>query len=162
MDELTAEQRGRVAEIVAEIRPLASEFYRLTGKPLGVTGEVGEQLAADLLGLTLADARTAGFDATRPSPEEGEAAERLQIKTRAYPEGCDAGQRMGRLTPSTPCDFVMLVLLSPETLDVRAIWEAPFSSLAARLTDPASSLRRHGSFKVVEFMKLGAQIWPKA
>ena len=44
----------RVREILAVVKPLAAEFYRLTGKPLGVTGEVAEYLAADILGLELA------------------------------------------------------------------------------------------------------------
>jgi hypothetical protein len=29
---------ARVREILAQVKPLACEFYRLTGKPLGVTG----------------------------------------------------------------------------------------------------------------------------
>lgn len=32
----------RVREILATVKPLAAEYYRLTGKPLGVTGEVAE------------------------------------------------------------------------------------------------------------------------
>lgn len=159
MGELTPERRARVAEILDAARPLAAEFYRLTGKPLGVTGEVAEQLVADLLGLTLADARTAGYDATRPDPGGGPPA-RIQIKARAYPAGRDVGQRMGRLTPGMPCDAVLLALLDPETLDVREVWEAPFPALLARLIDPASSSARHGSFKIAEFMGLGARVWP--
>jgi hypothetical protein len=34
-------------------RSPATEYYRLTGKPLGVTGEVAEYVAAEILGLTL-------------------------------------------------------------------------------------------------------------
>jgi len=41
----------RVREILAAVKPLAAEYYRLTGKPLGVTGEIAEYLAAELLGL---------------------------------------------------------------------------------------------------------------
>jgi hypothetical protein len=48
----------RVREILAMVKPLAAEYYRLTGKPLGVTGEVAEYVAAETLGLVLADART--------------------------------------------------------------------------------------------------------
>ena len=36
----------RVRDILATVKPLAAEFYRLTGKPLGVTGEVAEYVAA--------------------------------------------------------------------------------------------------------------------
>jgi len=55
----------RVREILAAVKPLAAEYYRLTGKPLGVTGEVAEYVAAETLDLVLADARTPGYDATR-------------------------------------------------------------------------------------------------
>lgn len=56
---------ARVREILATVKPLAAEFYRLTGKPLGVTGEVAEYVAADILGLELAPARMSGYDALR-------------------------------------------------------------------------------------------------
>jgi hypothetical protein len=56
---------ARVREILATVKPLAAEFYRLTGKPLGVTGEVAEYEAAEILGLTLVPARTVGYDALR-------------------------------------------------------------------------------------------------
>ena len=51
---------ARVREILATVKPLAVEYYRLTEKPLGVTGEVAEYLAAEILGLTLVPARTPG------------------------------------------------------------------------------------------------------
>ena len=41
---------ARVREILAKVKPLAVEYYRLTGKPLGVTGEVAEYVAAEILG----------------------------------------------------------------------------------------------------------------
>ena len=41
----------RVREILMTVKPLAAEYYRLTGKPLGVTGEVAEYVAAEMLGL---------------------------------------------------------------------------------------------------------------
>ena len=44
---------ARVREILAAVKPLAAEYYRLTGKPLGVTGEIAEYIAAKLLGLEL-------------------------------------------------------------------------------------------------------------
>ena len=52
-------------EILAEVKVLEAEYYQLTGKPLGVTGEVAEFEAADKLRLKLAGPRTKGYDATR-------------------------------------------------------------------------------------------------
>ena len=52
-------------ELKAEAKALAARYYQLTGKPLGITGEIAELEAAELLGLSLADARQAGYDAIR-------------------------------------------------------------------------------------------------
>lgn len=41
---------ARVREILAAVKPLAAEYYRLTGKPLGVTRELAEYVAAEILG----------------------------------------------------------------------------------------------------------------
>lgn len=59
----------RIREILATIKPLAAEYYRLTGKPLGITGEVAEYVAAEVMGLKLAAARTAGYDVIRERPD---------------------------------------------------------------------------------------------
>ena len=50
-DDITA---ARVHDILALVKPLAGEYYQLTGKPLGLTGEVAEYMAATTLGLKLA------------------------------------------------------------------------------------------------------------
>lgn len=98
----TADAR-RVREILAAVKPLAAEYYRLTGKPLGVTGEVAEYVAAELLGLELAPPRTHGYDAIRRT-EVGP--QRVQIKGRAYGEDAKPGQRLARSNvgrPATRC-----------------------------------------------------------
>ncbi|MDE0057823.1 MAG: hypothetical protein OXI22_19400 [Defluviicoccus sp.] len=40
-------------DILAEVKALAVEYHELTGKPLGVTGEIGEFEAAEIMGLTV-------------------------------------------------------------------------------------------------------------
>lgn len=78
----------RVLELLAQAKQLAREYRALTGKPLGVTGEVAEFEAARLLGLELTPARHAGYDAIRPADGC-----RLQIKGRCVPPGAKLGQR---------------------------------------------------------------------
>jgi len=92
------------------VKPLAAEYYQLTGKPLGVTGEVAEYVAADLLGLTLTPARTTGHDALRGS-------QRIQIKGGAYSKDANPSQRISRIKTDAPCDSVLLVLLDNATLN---------------------------------------------
>ena len=52
-------------EILADVKRLAIEYYAVTGRPLGVTGELAEFEASEKLGLELAIVRTPGFDATK-------------------------------------------------------------------------------------------------
>lgn len=44
---------ARVRKVIREVKPLAREYYRLTGRPLGVTAEIAEQEAARILKLEL-------------------------------------------------------------------------------------------------------------
>ncbi len=39
----------RIGELLSKVRTIAVEYYRLTGKPLGVIGEIGEYEGARLL-----------------------------------------------------------------------------------------------------------------
>jgi hypothetical protein len=100
------DQNARVREILSIVRPLAAEYYRLTGKPLGVTGEVAEFIAAECLGLELAVARTAAYDAVR-NTSNGPV--HIQIKGRVYGEESKPGQRIGRIKPGAHCEIVLLV-----------------------------------------------------
>jgi hypothetical protein len=143
----------RVREILAAVKPLAAEYYRLTGKPLGVTGEVAEYVAAVELGLALAPARTAGYDALR-----GE--EKIQIKGRAYGKDAKPGQRLSRIKLGADCHTVMFVLLDNATLDLREIWEAPYADICALLEKPGSRSRERGALGVHEFKRVAQKIWP--
>jgi hypothetical protein len=150
----------RVREILATVKPLAAEYYKLTGKPLGVTGEVAEYVAAETLGLELAPPRTPGYDALRHT-QNGK--ERIQIKGRAYGDDAKPGQRLGTIKRGSPCDYVLLVLLDNRTLDPREMWEAPMSAVDARLAEPGSKARDRGALGVAEFKKHCAarRIWPE-
>jgi hypothetical protein len=143
-----------VREILATVKPLAAEYYQLTGKPLGVTGEVAEYVASDLLGLTLTPARTTGYDALRGT-------ERIQIKGRAYGKDAKPGQRMSRIKTDAPCDTVLLVLLDNATLEAREMWEAPFASVVARLARPGSKARERRALGVAEFKRIARRVWPE-
>jgi len=151
---------ARIQEILASVRPLAAEYYRLTGKPLGVTGEVAEQYAAEYLGLTLADARTAGYDAIRHSPVGSEF---IQIKGRAFGDEANVAQRLGAMRSAASCDKVVVVLLSNQTLEPREMWEAPIGAVAGRLAEPGSKVRNErGALSIGDFKRLPGvcKVWP--
>ena len=153
----TSEAR-RVREILAAVKPLAAEYYRLTGKPLGVTGEVAEYVAAEMLGLDLAPPRTKGFDAIRKT-KGGQ--QRIQIKGRAYGEDAKPNQRLGTIKQGAPCDGVLLVLLDNRTLEPREMWEAPIAAVEERLSLPGSKARARGALGVREFKRLAQRVWPE-
>ena len=131
-------QARRVREILATVKPLAAEYYRLTGKPLGVTGEVAEYVAAEKLGLVLAAPRTTGYDAIR---QTADGPLRIQIKGRAFGDDAKPGQRLGTIKRGSPCDEVLLVLLDNRTLDPREMWAAPIAAVEKRLALPGSKAR---------------------
>lgn len=147
----------RVREILAAVKPLAAEYYQLTGKPLGVTGEVAEYVAAGLLSLELAPPRTKGYDALRKTAD---GVQRVQIKGRAYGEKANKSQRLGTIKRDADCDTVLLVLLDNLTLEPREMWEAPYPAVETRLAVPGSKARERGALGVSEFKKLATKIWP--
>lgn len=149
-------ETGRIREILGTVRPLAAEYYRLTDKPLGVTGEVAEYVAAELLGLELAPARTKGYDATR---RNAGGVSRVQIKGRAFDKS-KRGQRLGTIKKGADCDSVLLVLLENSTLEPWEMWEAPYWKVEERLNVEGSRSRDRGALGVAEFKKLATRIWP--
>ncbi len=153
MPEEASAEAQRLREILAAARRLAVEYYELTGKPLGVTGEVAEFVAAETLGLNLAPPRTHGYDALRGR-------ERIQIKGRAHGKKADSGQKIGRIKTDALFDVALLVLLDNATLDAREIWEASYEAVVTRLAVPGSRARDGGVLSVPEFKAIGQRVWP--
>lgn len=142
--------------LLEEIRSIAVRYRRLTGKPLGVTGEVAELTAARLLGLHLCDARTPGYDAL--NPENG--LRRIQIKGRAVA----ADDRYRGRCPAIKCgdlfDDVLLVLLDQNTLLPLEIWLADEPAVAAKLAEPGSRARNErASLAIAQFKALSRRVW---
>lgn len=115
-------------------------------------------VAAEILDLVLADARTPGYDAIRQTPD---GQQRIQIKGRAYGDDAKPGQRISRIKTDAACDAVLLVLLDNKTLDAREMWEAPFTAVAARLAVPGSKSRDRGALGVSEFKRMARKVWPQ-
>lgn len=144
-------------EILADVRALAREYYSSTGKPLGVTGELAEYEAAEKLGLELADARTAGYDAIR---RKGKRVEKVQIKGRRIAPGKSLYVgRVSKIDLKQPFDSVALVLMKPD-YEVAEIWEANRKDVEARLTEPGSKSRNErGSMGISQFISIATKVW---
>ncbi len=147
----------RVTEIISEVKALAKEYYALTGKPLGVTGEVAEVEAARLLGLELAVAREPGYDAIR---WVGRKKVKVQIKSRRLLTGPKYG-RLGKIDIAKPWDTIMLVLLN-ENYDVIEICEANRPAIMKALQKPGSKARNvRGQLSLSQFKAISEVVWER-
>jgi hypothetical protein len=145
-----------VLAILAEAKALAQRYRALTGKPLGITGEVAEYEAARLLGVALTPARQAGYDATE-TRDGGKF--HLQIKGRCILDGSKPGQRMGSIDMGKEFDAVLLVMLD-ERYEATAIFEASRDAVIAALSSPGSKARNErGQLAVSKFKAIGRVRW---
>ncbi|RON86659.1 hypothetical protein BK635_06555 [Pseudomonas chlororaphis] len=147
-----------VLEVLREAKVLARKFYCLTGKPLGVTGEVAEYEAATKLGLQLHAARQAGYDATEIR-EDGFV--RIQIKGRCVLNPLKINGRMGAIDLRQPFDVVLLVLLDAE-FNAFAMYEASRATVEAALLLPGSKARNErGALAIRQFMSMATLRWAR-
>lgn len=145
-----------VMEILAQAKRLALEYRAVTGKPLGITGEVAEFEAARILGLELTAARQAGYDAVE---HVNGTVRRLQIKGRCLLPGCKPGQRLGSIDTQKEWDAVLMVLLD-ENFDATAIYEADRAAVLVALLHPGSRARNErGALAVSQFKAIGRCRW---
>jgi hypothetical protein len=114
------------------------EYYELTDKPLGVTGEIAEDEAASTLKLELSPARQSGYDAIR---EIDGRPERLQSKGRRLTATSKRSQRVGGINCKHDWDAVILVLLD-EHYEPTEIYEAVRHAVTGALSKPGSRAQR--------------------
>lgn len=151
-------QNNRIMDILRDVKKLAQEYRVLTGKPLGITGEVAEYEVARILGVELTPARQAGYDAVE---RKDGSARRLQIKGRCLLANCKPGQRLGSIDVNKDWDAVLLVLLD-ENFDATEIYEAQRAAVLAALSAPGSKARNErGALGVNKFKAIGQLRWQR-
>jgi hypothetical protein len=151
------EASDRIYSILEEAKKLAQEFRLLTGKPLGVTGEIAEFEAARLLGVQLSPARQAGYDAIE---EVGGVERRLQIKARCILKPGAPSGRLGAISIEKEFDAVLLVLLDNE-LNATAIFEAERAAVIDAIMKPGSRARNERrSLAINQFKAISNLRWP--
>lgn len=153
------EATDEVYQILRDAKVLARRYYHLTGKPLGVTGEVAEYEAARILNLELELARQAGYDATE---ERDGLTIRIQIKGRYLSNPRMRGGRVGSIDLKQSFDTVLLVLLDAD-YNAFQIYEAARPEVEALLTRPGSKSRNErGSVGISQFKAISSLRWAKA
>jgi hypothetical protein len=162
MDEPKAGQSvdlEKVAALLTEAKRLARDYYRLTGRPLGITGEVAEHEACRLLGLRPAPVRQQGFDATR---KVGDAERRVQVKGRVLLPGAGGGQRLGKINLKHEWESVVVVVLD-ENFEATIMYEAERAAIEAALNAPGSISRNdRGQLGISKFKAIGRKVWERA
>ena len=147
----------RLLYLLGEVKPLACEYYKITGRPLGITAEIAEYEAARILKLKLSPARQSGCDAIRKTASGDQ---RLQIKGRCILPGAKSGQRLGSINLEKEWDAVILVLLD-EDYKPTAIYEADRLTVTDAVTAPGSRARnKRGQLGISKFKSIGTRIWP--
>lgn len=148
---------SEIAELLKKAKILARKYRALTGKPLGITGEVAEFAAATILRLDLVTARQSGYDAIR---RNGEKETKIQIKGRCFPENAKPGQRVGGIKLNRVWDSVLLVLMD-DTFEVLEIYEAKRAAIKKALLATGSKARNErGALSVEKFKSIGWLVWP--
>lgn len=147
-------RKQELAPILEKAKEAAIEFYKVTGKPLGITGEIGEYVAARELDLELMEARSPGYDAVA---KDGR---RIQIKTRSIPSHKRAAsQRLGAIKYKYEWDAVILVLLD-EFFEPVAMYEADRPDVVVALTAPGSKARNErNALSISKFKSIGRLVW---
>ena len=143
-----------IDSVLKAAKRVAVAYYRLTGKPLGITGEMGEYFAAKHLGLKLVEARMPGFDAY------GKGGRLIQIKSRSIPRSKRlSGQRIGTIRLDRKWDSIVLVLMD-EFFEPFAIYEADRKFVQEALVKPGSKARNErGALSVTKFINIAAEVW---
>ena len=147
-----------VLEILRKAKRLAQQYRELTGKPLGITGEVAEYEAARILGVKLTPARNTGFDATE---RKNGSIRRLQIKSRCLLKNSKPGQRLGSIDIEKDFDAVLMILLD-ENFDATAIYEAERAAVIKAIKEPGSKSRNERwALGVNKFKAIGRVRWKR-
>jgi hypothetical protein len=145
-----------LADVISASKSVAKQYRQITGRPLGITGEVAEYEAPRLLGLRLADVRQEGFDAMRV---DGDHVVKLQIKSRCVPGKSRSGARLGSIKLDKDWDAVLLVMMDFDFNPIE-IYEAGRADIAEALTKPGSiSRNERGALSISKFKSIGERVW---
>jgi len=146
-----------VEKLISEARRLAAEFRRTTGKPLpGVSGEISEHDAAQLLDLELCKERRGGYDVVGRGRREGK---RIQIKGRVIFDEEKSGQRVGQLKLEQDWDSVVLVIMD-ENYEPSEIYEADREDIEDAMGEAGSSARKkRGAMTIARFKIISQLVW---
>ena len=141
--------------VIRDAKEIAKRYRNLTGKPLGITGEVGEFTVAELINLQLTGARQPGYDAVASDGH------RVQIKARCVLPESKRSQHLGSIRLKHEWDTVMLILMDGD-FEPLEIYEAKRPDIERELNRPGSKARNvRGSLGVSKFKSIALLVWSR-
>ena len=146
-------EKAELETLLQQAKEIAVAYYRLTGKPLGITGEIGESVAAEKMGLSLSVARQVVYDAIDQNGRK------IQIKSRVVGNPAKITGRVGATKVANEWDCVQLVIMTRD-YEAVSIHEAGRESIIDAIGKSGSRARQKGALSIAEFQRLGTNIWP--
>ena len=126
------------------------------GRPLpGISNEIAEYDAIELLGLEPAEDKGLGHDAIDPRDDR-----RVQIKSRAIFDESKSGARLGQLKLNQEWDAVVLVLMD-ENYEPFEIYQANRDEIEEYMQESSSSRSKRGALSVARFKIIGELRWTR-
>lgn len=145
-----------VDKLISQARILAADYRRTMGKPLaGISNEIAEYDAVNLLGLELCNPRVSGYDAIGKGAREGK---RVQIKARVIPDGKPSGHRVGQLKLDQDWDLAVLVIMD-DHYEPTEVYEVEREVVDAAMKD--SKPGKRGAMSVAKFIAIGHLAWTR-
>lgn len=134
-------------QLIENIIDLSLEYKKRFGKNLGITGEVGEYKASQLLNLKRVPGNiNKGFDAIDPKGKK------VQIKTRVFSRN---SERTSAFTDFS-FDYAILVLLS-DKYEVTEIYKARCKDIQNKIE---SQSYKRPALTIRDFKKISKPIYP--
>lgn len=148
-----------VDKLISQARQLASDYRRATGKSLGISTEIAEHDACQLLNLELCpQPRDAGYDAVGKGVRDGR---RIQIKGRVIFDESRNDQRIGQLKIEKEWDSVVLVLMD-EAYEPYEVYEAMRADIEDVWNRASASKRaKRGAMSVARFKNISQLVWTR-
>ena len=133
----------KIKKVTVDAIKIAINYEKLTGRKLGITGEIGEILTCNKLNLKLlTNPISEGYDAIDKNNKK------YQIKTR---RGNPNKGRLSRFSEH-PFDYAILAILD-DNYDITELWQVPFRKLK-----PALDRHPRRNPSVREFKRLAEKI----
>jgi hypothetical protein len=146
-----------VDKLMLEARKLAANYRQVTGKSLGISGEIAKFDVARLMDLELcSQPHTGGYDAIGNGIREGKT---VQIKGRAIFNELKSGQRIGQIKLDQEWDIIMLLIMD-ENYAPMEIYETYRDTISKECgSDTKSRRKKRGAMSVAKFKAIGQLVW---